>query len=106
MNFKTITVGLTTAIDSYTNDQLVISKQAKAMGHPARIAILKMLAKGSFTCNDIVASLPLAQSTISQHLKELKNAELVSAKEMPPKTLYSLNTDNYRRFKHTLENII
>lgn len=99
-------MGLTAAINKYTSDQIAVSKQAKAMGHPARIAILKMLADDSCTCNDIVASLPLAQSTISQHLKELKNAKLVNAKEIPPKTFYSLNKDNYIRFKRTLENII
>lgn len=99
-------MGLTAAISNYTSDQIIVSKQAKAMGHPARVAILKLLAKGTYTCNDIVASLPLAQSTISQHLKELKKADLVNAKEMPPKTLYSLNKENYLRFKNTLENII
>ncbi|MEO6693129.1 MAG: metalloregulator ArsR/SmtB family transcription factor, partial [Saprospiraceae bacterium] len=52
-----------------------ISKYAKALSHPARIAILKLLIKKqACICGDLVDELPLSQSTVSQHLKELKNA--------------------------------
>ena len=55
-----------------------MAKYAKALGHPARIAILKLLAqKQTCICGDIVDELPLSQSTVSQHLKELKEAGLI-----------------------------
>ena len=55
-----------------------LAKYAKALAHPARIAILKLLAqKQSCVCGDIVEELPLSQSTVSQHLKELKDAGLI-----------------------------
>ena len=55
-----------------------LAKYAKALGHPARISILKLLAKKqACICGDIVDELPLSQSTVSQHLKELKDAGLI-----------------------------
>lgn len=55
-----------------------LSRYAKALGHPARVAILRLLAgKRNCFCGDIVHELPLAQSTVSQHLKELKEAGLI-----------------------------
>jgi len=55
-----------------------IAKYAKALSHPARIAILKLLIKKqACICGDIVEELPLSQSTVSQHLKELKDAGLI-----------------------------
>ncbi len=55
-----------------------LAKYAKALGHPARISILKLLAKKqACICGDIVDELPLSQSTVSQHLKELKEAGLI-----------------------------
>src|SRR5688500_5784920 len=55
-----------------------LAKYAKALAHPARISILKLLAqKQSCVCGDIVEELPLSQSTVSQHLKELKDAGLI-----------------------------
>ena len=55
-----------------------LAKYAKALGHPARVAILKLLAsKQTCICGDIVDELPLSQSTVSQHLKELKDAGLI-----------------------------
>ncbi len=54
-----------------------LAKYAKALAHPARIAILKLLAKkATCQCGNIVEELPLSQSTVSQHLKELKEAGL------------------------------
>jgi DNA-binding transcriptional ArsR family regulator len=55
-----------------------LAKYAKALAHPARVAILKLLAgKRTCVCGDIVDELPLSQSTVSQHLKELKSAGLI-----------------------------
>lgn len=98
-------MGYTTSINAYTSGQVEISKLAKAISHPARIAILELLSDQSCTCNDIVDSLPLAQSTVSQHLKELKNARLIDGLELPPKTIYSLNLINYQKFKNILNTI-
>lgn len=67
-----------TKTEHFTNKQNSIAMLAKALGHPARIAILEYLIKvDSCICGDIVNELPLAQPTVSQHLKELKNAGLI-----------------------------
>lgn len=64
--------------DHFTDKQNDIATLAKALGHPARIAILEYLIKvDACICGDIVNELPLAQPTVSQHLKELKNAGLI-----------------------------
>ena len=67
-----------TKTDHFTAKQNSISTLAKALGHPARIAIIEYLLKvDTCICGDIVNELPLAQPTVSQHLKELKNAGLI-----------------------------
>ncbi|HRX93558.1 MAG TPA: metalloregulator ArsR/SmtB family transcription factor, partial [Chitinophagaceae bacterium] len=64
--------------EEFTQKEQELAAFAKAMSHPARIAILKVLARrNECICGDIVEVLPLAQSTVSQHLKELKNAGLI-----------------------------
>lgn len=67
-----------TKTEYFTDKQNAIATLAKALGHPARIAILEYLIKtDACICGDIVNELPLAQPTVSQHLKELKNAGLI-----------------------------
>jgi DNA-binding transcriptional ArsR family regulator len=67
-----------TKTEHFTEKQNQLATLAKALGHPARIAILDFLLKvDTCICGDIVNELPLAQPTISQHLKELKNAGLI-----------------------------
>lgn len=67
-----------TKTEHFTDKQNAIATLAKALGHPARIAIIEYLLKtDSCICGDIVNELPLAQPTVSQHLKELKNAGLI-----------------------------
>jgi len=67
-----------TKTDFFTGEQNRISTIAKALGNPARIAIIEYLLKvNECICGDIVNELPLAQPTVSQHLKELKNAGLI-----------------------------
>ncbi len=69
-----------------------LARLAKALSHPARIAILKTLAKkASCICGEIVEVLPLAQSTVSQHLKELKDAGLIRGEIDGIKSCYCLN---------------
>ena len=67
-----------TKTEHFTDKQNEIATLAKALGHPARIAIMEYLLKvDACICGDIVNELPLAQPTVSQHLKELKNAGLI-----------------------------
>ena len=67
-----------TKTEYFTDQQNQIATIAKAMGHPARIAIIEYLMKANeCICGDIVNELPLAQPTVSQHLKELKNAGII-----------------------------
>ena len=68
----------TTKTQDYSAQELSIAKYAKALSHPARVAILNLLLKKqSCICGNIVDELPLSQSTVSQHLKELKEAGLI-----------------------------
>ena len=70
-------MGASKIID-YSEEEVQIAKFAKALSHPARVAILQLLIqKQSCICGDIVDELPIAQSTVSQHLKELKQAGLI-----------------------------
>lgn len=65
---------------AFSPEENRLAELAKALGHPARIAILKELAhRNSCVCGEIVEVLPLAQSTVSQHLKELKEAGLIKS---------------------------
>ena len=64
--------------DQFTEEQNLLAQLAKAIGHPARVAILQHLIKiNRCACGDLVDELPLSQSTVSQHLKELKKAGLI-----------------------------
>ena len=85
-------------IDNLKTEEL--ARFAKALGHPIRITILQLLENESccFT-GDLVDVLPLAQSTISQHLKELKNAGLIQGELNPPKTKYCINQQNWEKAK-------
>jgi predicted transcriptional regulator len=75
------------------DDQLVaLAELAKALGHPARLRILEILAQTSgCLCGDLVDRLPLAQATVSQHLKELKRVGLIQGQISGPRTCYCLN---------------
>jgi ArsR family transcriptional regulator len=73
---------------------------AKAIGHPARVKILRILARrATCICGDIVDELPLAQSTVSQHLKILKDAGLVRGEIDGPRVCYCLEARAVRRLK-------
>jgi DNA-binding transcriptional ArsR family regulator len=70
---------------------------AKALGHPARIAILQTLAeKGTCICGDVVATLPLAQPTVSQHLRELKDAGLIQGEIEGSKSCYCIDQEQVK----------
>lgn len=72
---------------------------AKALSHPARIAIMKILAtRNECVCGELVDALPLAQSTVSQHLKELKTAGLINGTVEGPKSCYCINWKAFEKF--------
>lgn len=73
---------------------------AKALGHPARVQILRILAqRDGCVCGDIVDALPLAQSTVSQHLKVLKEAGLIRGDVEGPRICYCIEPRTLRRFR-------
>ncbi len=73
---------------------------AKAVGHPARVTILRLLARRDMcVCGDIVDELPLAQSTVSQHLKVLKEAGLIRGDIDGPRVCYCIEARTLRRLK-------
>lgn len=73
---------------------------AKAIGHPARVQILRILVRRSACiCSDIVDELPLAQSTVSQHLKVLKQAGLIRGDVDGPRVCYCIEPRALRRLK-------
>lgn len=81
----------------YTVDQERLARFAKAMGHPARIAILEFLAsQDSCFFGDIHEVLPISKATVSQHLKELKDAGLIQGEIETPKVRYCINRENWK----------
>ena len=73
---------------------------ARALSHPARVAIVRHLSEsGTCVCGEIVSVLPLAQATVSQHLKVLKEAGLVQGEVDGPRTCYCVNPETVRRFQ-------
>lgn len=85
--------------EEFTQKEQELAAFAKAMSHPARIAILKVLAnKNECICGEIVEVLPLAQSTVSQHLKELKNAGLIDGETDGPRSCYCINWKAFEKF--------
>ena len=93
--------------ENFTDKQNQIAQIAKAMGHPARIAIIEYLLKAeSCICGDIVNELPLAQPTVSQHLKELKNAGIIKGEIEGTKVCYCLDPVNWNEMKKHLGRFI
>ncbi|TVQ93933.1 MAG: ArsR family transcriptional regulator [Bacteroidetes bacterium] len=86
-----------TVVDSlYLEDNVRLARIFKALSHPARISIMNLLShRDTCICNDIVKELPLAQSTVSQHLKELKDAGLIQGNITPPSVKYCINKENW-----------
>jgi ArsR family transcriptional regulator len=76
---------------------------ARALGHPARVAILRLLLeRGECVCGGIVDAVPLAQSTVSQHLKYLKNAGLIRGEVEGPRVCYCANPSAVRRLEQLI----
>src|ERR1700759_5050975 len=89
--------------EEFTVKENKIALYAKALAHPARIAILHLLLKKqNCICGDIVAELPLSQSTVSQHLKELKNAGFIKGAIEGVKTCYCIDAKEWRQAQQYL----
>lgn len=83
-----------------------LARLAKALGHPARVAIVRMLTRtGDCQCGAIVDRLPLAQATVSQHLKVLKDAELVRGTIDPPRVCYCIDPETITRLKTLIQEL-
>lgn len=92
--------------DIFNEKEQELALLAKALSHPARIAILKVLAsKNECICGDIVLEIPLAQSTVSQHLKELKEAGLIKGTIDGAKICYCINEINLKKFQVAMNNL-
>lgn len=89
-----------TKTELFTRQQNELAAMAKAIGHPARIAILQYLAKkNACVCGDIVDEIGLAQATTSQHLKELKNAGIIQGNIEGVSVCYCIDPKVWKRYK-------
>lgn len=89
--------------EGFTKREQELAVITKALSHPARVQILKILAKrNECVCGEIVEILPLAQSTVSQHLKELLNAGLIQGTIEGPRTCYCINSKGLQKASQML----
>jgi ArsR family transcriptional regulator, arsenate/arsenite/antimonite-responsive transcriptional repressor len=89
-----------------TTDEIRLAQMFKALGNPVRLEIMQQLADCQrCICGDIVAALPLAQSTVSQHLKVLKEAGLIRGEIEGPATCYCLDLDGLNWFKEKVNEV-
>lgn len=96
-----------TKTERFTSEQNRIADLAKAFSHPARVAILQMLAaKKACVCGDLVDELNLAQATVSQHLKELKRIGIIQGEINPPRVCYCINPVVWQEAKQVFGNLL
>lgn len=89
----------------YTDKQERTARYSKALGHPARVFIIDFLLKNADKCcysGDMADELPIARSTLSQHLKELKAAGLIQGEINPPYIKYCINKEGWAEAKELL----
>lgn len=100
------TMGLTKT-EIFSEQQNQIALFAKAFGHPARVAILQHLFKiNTCVCGDLVEEIGLAQPTISQHLKELKQMGLIKGNIEGTSVCYCIDSDNWKKMKSTMAELL
>lgn len=93
--------------DGFDEKTLRLADLAKALGHPARMAIVQYMIKNpSCICNDIVGELPLAQSTVSKHLNELKSVGLIQGEISGSKLCYCINPEAWKDLESLFNNLI
>jgi DNA-binding transcriptional ArsR family regulator len=91
----------------FNEQDIFLAEMAKSLSHPARIQILRILAeKNTCICGEIVEILPLAQSTVSQHLLELKKAGLVKGTIDGAKSCYCINWENFKKMEAFLGSFV
>lgn len=93
--------------DYFTDHQIDLARFSKALGHPVRIAILQLL--NSQACcfhGDMAEELPIAKSTLSQHLNELKDAGLIKGTITPPTVKYCINRENWELAKKLMNELL
>ncbi|MDM8001338.1 MAG: winged helix-turn-helix domain-containing protein [Bacteroidota bacterium] len=86
----------------YTENQEKVARYAKALSHPARVFVMEFLANNLNRCcysGDMAEELPIARSTLSEHLKELKKAGLIQGEINPPYIKYCINPENWEEAK-------
>jgi predicted transcriptional regulator len=89
--------------EKYTNTQELIAKFGNALANPVRVSILQLLSRQSCCYHgDMAEEIPVANSTLSQHLKVLKEAGLIQGEIMPPKIKYCINRENWNLAKGLL----
>ena len=94
-------------IDEFTKEEIELADIAKALSHPARIKILKILtSRTECITGELVESLPLSQSTVSQHLNELKKVGLVKGNIDGPKTCYCIDPKRMKTVKEKYTNLL
>ncbi|MFY0643749.1 MAG: winged helix-turn-helix transcriptional regulator [Bacteroidia bacterium] len=95
-----------TKTEIFSKRQNELANLAKVLGHPARIAIIeRLLELNSCVCGDLVSDIGLAQATISQHLKELKQAGLIKGSIAGTSVCYCLNQDEFVKVKELFVNL-
>jgi DNA-binding transcriptional ArsR family regulator len=96
-----------TKTDHFTQNQNELAIFAKALGHPARVAIIEFLLKtDKCICGDIVNELPLAQATVSQHLRELKEAGLIHGNIEGKAICYCINPEVFQKFTSVINSFM
>lgn len=90
----------------FTDEQNEIATLLKALAHPARVAIVEyLLSVDTCICNDIVAEINLAQPTVSQHLKELKNAGIIQGEIEGKSICYCVNPQTLKKLEHFVDRL-
>lgn len=91
----------------FSENQKQLARFAKALGHPVRVYIMELLSRQSCCYSgDLSDDLPIAKSTLSQHLKELKNAGLIQGEIEAPKIKYCVNKENWEEAKQLFKAIL
>lgn len=90
-----------------TSDQKKIARYAKAMGHPVRAYVLELLSSQACCYSgDLSEVLPIAKSTLSQHLKELKDAGLIQGEIEAPRVKYCINKNNWQEAQRLFKGLL
>ena len=101
-----LTMGLTKT-DNYTADQIELAQMMKVLGHPARVAILQSIINTkNCVCGSLVNEIGLAQSTISQHLKELKSVGLIQGTIEGTSMCYCINPENWNKLSQQITTLL